>query len=108
MMIVFFALAAYLVILAPLRMWAAVHLMTHYNTDEYLSNPNARKVWIFHFGSALTIGPVVLMATYLSGIGWVEIAGWVFCVLVTLLIAQKIKMRLDGSYREFYKAMQWR
>ena len=107
MMIIFLALTAYLLIMAPLRLWSAVHLMTHYKTDDFLSDPHARRLWIFHFASALTIGPVILIMTYLSGIWWLEAAGWIVCVLVTLRVGQKVKMRLDGSSKEFYQKIQW-
>lgn len=106
-MVAFFVLTGLLLALAPIRLWAALRLMTHFKTGEYTSNPIARRLYIFHMSSGVLVGALVLALTYLSAIWWVEVAGWLFFILVAYRIGQKVRMRLNGSYREFYKSMQW-
>ena len=106
-MVAFFILVTALLILAPLRLWNVVYLMNHYKADEYLSDPRARIHWWFQMiGGFLTLG-IIVGLSYCSGIWWVEVAGWLVFVLLGLWIAKKIKMRFDGSYREYYKSIQW-
>lgn len=97
-----------LIALAPLRYWCTITLMTKYRTDEYISNPKARLLYVLNMLGALAVGALVVVFTYATGIWWVETAGWIFFAFVVYRIGQKLRMRLNGSYREFYKSIQWR
>ena len=96
-----------ILILAPLRAWAAVRLMSKYRVGEYLSNPSARRLYVFHMASAIATAALVVVAAYTSHLWWVISAAWVFFAFAVYRIGTKLRMRLDGSYREFYKAAQW-
>lgn len=84
-----------------------VHLMTKYRTDEYLSNPAARRLYVFHMTGAVATPALVVVAAYTSHIWWVVTAAWLFFAFATYRVGTKIRMRLNGSYREFYKSVQW-
>jgi predicted lysophospholipase L1 biosynthesis ABC-type transport system permease subunit len=106
--ILFLICASVILALAPIRAWAVVHLMTHYRVDEYLSNPKARRFYIFNIGGGIVTAALVVVAAYTSHVWWVIAAAWIFFAFVGYRIGTKLRMRLDGSYREFYKAAQWR
>ncbi len=105
----FFLICAALVLaLAPLRVWAVVRLMTHYRTDEYLSNARARRLYVFHMAAGIATVALIAIAAYTSHVWWVDVAAWLFCAFALYRTGTKLRMRLDGSYREFYKSIQWR
>jgi 1,4-dihydroxy-2-naphthoate octaprenyltransferase len=90
------------------RFLAAIRLMSRYTVDEYLASKPARRLY-----TAVLVGPIVSVAAIValavsSRMWWVELASAAIFVGVVVKIALGLRMRLNGSYVEYYRRIQWR
>jgi hypothetical protein len=92
---------------APIRLLTAVRLMNGYPVDAYLSDPAARRLWLANVGLAFLIPIGLVLLAIASGVLGIAIPVGLLALLVTWRLVWKIRLRLSGRYREFYRAAQW-